>query len=107
MSRRSTSKARAIDLAFPIRVKVRWRRDALPGTALNIENWALRNLGFGRIAVYPVSGFDCQAYVYLRSFEDGAQLLAGIPEIELAEQIDWAAEHLFTGGRTVKHSVGK
>ena len=107
MSRRSTTKARAVDLAFPIRVKVKWARNALPGVALFIERWALENLGFGRVAVNPATGHDCEAYVYLRSFEDGAKLVAGIAELELAEQIDWAAEHLFTGERTVKHSVGQ
>lgn len=90
MNRRTQSKAKTIDAVFPIRVKVTYGKNALPGLTQAIERWAAEELGRGRVATHTsamVGGNDC--ILYFRTLGEAKKCLSEFEELRLR---DWVGQ---------------
>ena len=108
MVRRSTSKAKAIEQAFPIRVRVRWSDKALPGLLHAVEVWAVEALGRNRLACGSASMVhQNEGAIYLRSVEELERCLRAFPELELRDLARLDDGKVYTDQRSAAHSVGQ
>ncbi|KWV91735.1 hypothetical protein AUC45_11055 [Erythrobacter sp. YT30] len=89
MVRRTRSRAKALDSAFPIRLTVATSRKALPGVFQAIEVWGATKFGRGQVAVQTISNFGAgDAYLYFRAMDKAEQCLSEFPELILRDFAD-------------------
>lgn len=89
MVRRTESKAKTIDRVFPIRIRAIYDAKTLPGLLEAIENWAVENLGRGRVATHTRSMESRRECVlYFRSLKEAEQCFTAFEELEFR---DWVS----------------
>ena len=96
-------KGDALELYYPVRIRVSWETGTLPGLVAAAERWGLEHLGFNRMA----AGFGQQArdeaLLYFRDIAEAGRLLAAFPELKLSDMADQDPSRAYSGKAAPRH----